>query len=236
MSDTQSHIRASKQLHKDNSLYGPADSWFQDTNIKRLFGIPYGIKKVNEYSNIKSVLDYGCGKGGLVLALKKTLCSDISIRGFDPGIEEYSTMPKEKFDIITCVDVLEHIDRHAIDAVLNQIKNSMTGFMVFIIDLIPAIKSLADGRNAHILLAPPEYWASKINQAFDYSICFNVGELKNGEKYPTRFIGCCCNDYKYYDAMNVFIKESNFGNMRLIMVGGGVVEWSMMRKDYKKLT
>ncbi len=235
MSGLESHIKASQQLHKESSSYGPASSYFQDSSVKRLFGIPYGIRKVNEYSRIKSVLDFGAGKGGLVLALKKTLGNEINIKGFDPGVKEYSTMPKEKFDIITCVDVLEHIDRHSIDAVLNQIKNSMTGFMVFIIDLIPAKKSLVDGRNAHILLAPPEYWASKINQTFDYSTCFNLGELENGEKYPIKFIGCCCKDYNYYDAMSVFIKESNFGNMRLVMQGQGIVTWKLNRKDYEKL-
>ena len=69
----ESHIKASQQLHKDSLSYGPASSYFQDTNIKRLFGIPHGIKIVNEHSRIKSVLDFGAGNGGLVLALKKAL-------------------------------------------------------------------------------------------------------------------------------------------------------------------
>lgn len=235
VSSPESHIKASRELHKNSQSYGPASSYFQDFNIKRLLGIPYGIKKANEHSSLSSVLDYGAGKGGLVLALKKTLSSQISITGFDPGVKEFSSKPNRRFDVITCIDVLEHIDRSSIDGVLNEIKNLMTGFMIFVIDLMPAEKSLADGRNAHILIAPPEYWASKINQSFDYSICFNIGELENGEKFPTKFIGCCCNSYNYYEAMSLFIKESNFGNMRLVVKGPGLVKFILSRKDYEKL-
>ena len=234
-SSPESHIKASRELHENSQSYGPASSYFEDSSIKRLFGIPYGIKKVNERSRIRSVLDFGAGRGGLVLALKKTLGNQISITGFDPGVKEFSDKPKRKFDVITCIDVLEHVDRYSIDGVLNEIKNLMAGFMIFVIDLMPAEKSLADGRNAHILIAPPEYWASKINQAFDYSICFNIGELENGEKFPTKFVGCCCNNYDYYEAMSLFAKESNFGNMRLIVKCSGHVKYMLNRQDYDKL-
>ena len=235
VSSPESHIKASQQLHKDSLSYGPASSYFQDTNIKRLFGIPYGIKIANEHSRIKSVLDFGAGNGGLVLSLNKILGEEIAVTGFDPGVNKYSEEPTGKFDVITCIDVLEHVDRTSIDKILNQIKNLTAGFMVFVIDLVPARKSLADGRNAHVLLAPPEYWASRINQAFDYSICFNIGELETGEKFPIKFVGCCCNEYTYYETMSLFIKESNFGNMRLVLKSPGEVNFKLARKDYEKL-
>ena len=54
----------------------------------------------------------------------------------------------------------------SIDAVLADIKHLTNKFCYLVIDLQPAVKKLADGRNAHILLAPQDWWVMKLSQLF----------------------------------------------------------------------
>ena len=34
----------------------------------------------------------------------------MKVDGYDPAVEEWSLRPENKYDIITCLDVLEHIE------------------------------------------------------------------------------------------------------------------------------
>lgn len=67
----------------------------------------------------KSMIDYGCGKGGLVMAMRST---GIEVAGFDPGVAEWSTMPTGEYDLLTCLDVLEHIEPDFLEATLDKIR------------------------------------------------------------------------------------------------------------------
>ena len=113
----------------------------------------------------KSVLDYGCGKGLLVRDLKRKLGQAIQINGYDPGVPEYDA-PYFQADVVTCFDVLEHIEQQSIDSVLNDISSQTAGLFICIIDLLPAQKKLPDGRNAHLLIAPPGWWLDKLTHTF----------------------------------------------------------------------
>ena len=87
---------------------------------------------------------------------------------------EFAQRPSQPVDILTCLDVLEHIEMASIDAVLREIHALTRQFCYLVIDLQPAVKSLADGRNAHILLAPPEWWSSRLAQLFPCITAFPV--------------------------------------------------------------
>jgi len=58
--------------------------------------------------------------------------------------------------------------------VLREIHGLTRQFCYLVIDLQPAAKTLADGRNAHILLAPPEWWTSRVAQLFPCIAAFPV--------------------------------------------------------------
>ena len=121
---------------------------------------------MNDFGACNSVLDYGTGKGKLVERLKRELPDSIKIMGYDPAVEEWKEKPNEPVDILVSLDVLEHIEMESIDAVLKDIARLTKNFCYLVIDLQPAIKKLADGRNAHILLAPPEWWVTRVSQLF----------------------------------------------------------------------
>lgn len=159
-----------KLLHKQSN-YGQTNHSI-NTKITKI------VEAASRQKICGSILDYGCGKGLLVEQLANTLGKNIVIQGYDPGYAKYD-VPYKPADIVTCFDVLEHIESEHIDAVLNDISTSTIKFFICIIDLLPAVKKLSDGRNAHILLAPPGWWVEKLTERFmsgHYAI-YNNGKL-----------------------------------------------------------
>lgn len=108
----------------------------------------------------KSLLDFGCGKGGTMRWLQG-LYPKIAVTGWDIGTEVYRRRPRsQSFDGIYSIDCFEHIEQQDIpDAIenLRRISHQDTKWC-HIIDMTPAKKRLPDGRNAHVtLLSAPEW-------------------------------------------------------------------------------
>lgn len=136
--------------------------------------LPDALRRMHELGCCNSVLDYGTGKGKLVERLRRELPATISVHGYDPAIEAYSRRPEQPADILTCLDVLEHVELDSIEAVLRDIASLTRQFCYLVIDLQPAAKTLVDGRNAHILLAPPDWWVARLSQHFPCLSSFPV--------------------------------------------------------------
>lgn len=99
------------------------------------------------------VLDYGCGKGVLVKALAE---NGVSARGYDPAMPEFKEPPKPA-GLVTCIDVLEHVEPEHLDAVLAELRG-LAPVAYLVIALFPARKILPDGRNAHLIIQPAAWW------------------------------------------------------------------------------
>lgn len=104
-----------------------------------------------------TVLDYGCGKG----TLKEAIGLVLDVREYDPAIEGKDQTP-EPADMVVCGDVLEHIEPDCIDAVLDDLRRCTIKLAVLLVSTVPSQKHLPDGRNAHILVKPPEWWLPKL--------------------------------------------------------------------------
>ena len=109
----------------------------------------------------QSIIDYGCGKGGVVLALKENY-SSIDTIGYDPGMVDFKVKPTKKFDMLISTDVLEHIEPVFLDAVLKEMNQYFTKNAFLIIATSPAKKFLPDGRNAHLIVETPGWWKHKL--------------------------------------------------------------------------
>lgn len=98
------------------------------------------------------VLDYGCGAGTLKPAL-----ADYPVREFDPGIIGKDGLP-DPADLVVCSDVLEHIEPHCLDAVLDHLFGLTRKACFAVIATRPAHKTLPNGRNAHLIVRPVKWW------------------------------------------------------------------------------
>lgn len=147
MSITESYIEELKKLHEKKS-FGKSSK------------IPGDVIECIEKYNIKSLLDFGCGKG-LTLEAVRQQYPDIKCTGFDPGREGLDVMP-DSVDLIYSSDVLEHIEPDQLDQTLTDLYNRSNKAMYHLIACHPAKKGLSDGRNAHLIIESPDWWRKKL--------------------------------------------------------------------------
>ena len=139
------------------------------------------------------------------------------MHGYDPAVEEWSIQPNEiGYDVVSCLDVLEHVEIQSIDAVLTNIKQLTRRFHL-VIDLQPAVKKLPDGRNAHILLAPPDWWSLKISQYFNSKVSFPIF---HDTGHIQKLVYVASNDPNTMPIMFLFLKMRLFG----FAMKGGVLK------------
>lgn len=117
------------------------------------------LRCIRDY-NIASILDFGCGKGNMVANLEKQFPS-LKIYGYDPTSENHNVFPGHNIDMIYSTDVLEHVEPSALDTTLHFLANKTLKVMHHLIACHPAKKKLNDGRNAHLIIEHPKWWAEK---------------------------------------------------------------------------
>jgi hypothetical protein len=113
---------------------------------------------------IDHLLDYGCGHN---LSLRKNLkpLRPFTYQAYDPGVPEYSDPPKPS-QMVVSIDVLEHIEPDLIDNVLDHLEELTEQVLFCTVHTGPAGKMLPDGRNAHLIQEPPEWWIPKFTDRF----------------------------------------------------------------------
>ena len=129
------------------------------------------VAQVIEQLGVTELLDYGAGKGRLGETLRKHLRRPLNIRHYDPAIPQWSAAP-EPCMFVACIDVLEHIEPALLENVLDDLKRVTAGAGVFTVHTGPAVKILPDGRNAHLIQQPPEWWLPEILKRFEL-VTFN---------------------------------------------------------------
>ena len=167
ISDQQ--LDLNRSLHANNTVFGSRpDAGGLTARLHK------AIIKMHDVGFCNSVIDYGTGKGALVSRLRDQLPGSISVYGYDPAVETFHTKPKHPIDILTCIDVLEHVELSAVDSVLNDIDTLTGHFCLLMIDLQPSVKTLDNGRNAHIMLAPHDWWLNRISIRFQNLATFVI--------------------------------------------------------------
>ncbi len=165
------------QMHSDKATFGGDIKAFRV--IDRLI-IKY---------KIKSIIDYGCGKGDLMFNRREKY-PKIEVFGFDPGNPDFAILPTKQYQMIITSDVMEHIEPRFLNNVLEHINSLFTDIGYFYIATSPSKKDLSNGRNAHLIVAGPDYWREKIEKKIDGKIIWediversftskgNFGEVK----------------------------------------------------------
>jgi len=107
---------------------------------------------------IKSVLDYGCGKGFLKMVLDRDFSGQVKVWEYDPCVEGKKELPGPA-DLVMCTDVMEHVERDSLDGVLAHILSLTRVFCYLAINMTPSGKVLKDGSNAHQLQRSAFWWS-----------------------------------------------------------------------------
>lgn len=171
---SEKYKKLNSKLHSDSEEYGNRNNFLCEQ-------LPTSIAIIHKLFKCKSVLDYGCGKGMIVRSLEDKLAKhSITIQGYDPCVEAYAVTP-EPADILISTDVLEHIEPDKIDEVLNHIGELTLQSCYLIIDLLPAVKNLPDGRNAHIMLETSGWWLDKLSKIFKSGVHYILEKEANPE-------------------------------------------------------
>lgn len=153
---TDEYRRQQERLH-ENPNYGVASIEYA----------PLVAEIVNALG-VSSLLDYGAGKGNLMRTIGERSLVRHAFRyiPYDPAVERFAERP-EPAEMVACIDVLEHIEPHLLDNVLNDLERVTEYVGFFTVHCGPAAKTLSDGRNAHLIQQPPEWWLPKILERFE---------------------------------------------------------------------
>ncbi len=163
MTISADYLEIQKELHKSLD-YGVMGAKFAPL-----------VLELAQKVEARSISDYGAGKCGLKTALHELDWSDFDYFPYDPAFPEYGE-PRTA-DIVCCIDVLEHIEPIFLDAVLQNLRSLVFKFGFFSIHSKPALKTLPDGRNAHLIQKPISWWQPKFEMLFKI---FHLAETNNG--------------------------------------------------------
>lgn len=144
---TPEYLAQQQRLH-DNPHYGRGGHRWSDYVIQM-------------YDGRGTVLDYGCGKGTLKLALKGM----VPMLEYDPAVPGKDACTGCRW--LVCTDVLEHIEPECLDDVLAHIGQKFDYKALLVACTRPAKKVLPDGRNAHLIIEDKEWWLDKLSEFFD---------------------------------------------------------------------
>lgn len=145
-----------KHLH-ESTVYGTASAQHAPA-----------VAKIIDLYGVSKLLDYGAGSRLTLIRTiseKRLVKSKFDYIPYEPAIEKYADEP-EPAEMVACIDVLEHIEPACLDDVLDHLKRLTLKIGYFTIHCGPAAKTLQDGRNAHLIQEPPEWWLPRITDRF----------------------------------------------------------------------
>ena len=142
-------------LHESNPNYGSASLQWGKT-----------VADMAKSWGCEALLDYGAGKQRLKPGLDEAGYSGMYFP-YDPAIEKISKIGDLEYDLVVCIDVLEHIEPNFLEYVLDDLQKHThyRGFCT--VHTGPAKKFLMDGRNAHLTQEPARWWLPKLCQRWN---------------------------------------------------------------------
>lgn len=125
-----------------------------------------------------AIIDFGCGSGRATQQLQdagfEAIGVDIAANCLDPDVNvplivsELTDLSNSSIaaDHGMCCDVMEHIARDDVDAVLHEIEAAVRRRCYFRIDSDRDSFGIAVGSPLHLTIEPPEWWHKKLSEHF----------------------------------------------------------------------
>jgi hypothetical protein len=145
-----SHIDRHRAAHVREDGYGRHRHLYLQETIRQL------ARSLGSAENQGlSWLDYGCGKGGFIEQIRP-LSLFATIVGFDPAVSGFSSRPAGRFDLVTCLDVIDIVEPRYLGAVVQDAATFTRGVAVF--------DCLTRPKTAALRPHSPLYWTQIIRQ------------------------------------------------------------------------
>lgn len=131
--------------------------------------LPHLRAFIHQNGPVHSLLDYGGGRGkqyniGEIYFPERHTNQSISqfldvqnITCWDPGRDRGSP-PSGKFDMVICIDVLEHCDSADLPWIISSLFSRARRAVFVQIACYPAGKTLPNGENCHCTVEAPQWW------------------------------------------------------------------------------
>jgi GT2 family glycosyltransferase/uncharacterized Rossmann fold enzyme len=223
---SKEYCELNQKLHADVPIYGLGGDKHAATAIKL-------AKKLNT----TSILDYGAGKQKLAQALPFPIWS------YDPAIPSIKESPRPA-DIVMCTDVLEHIEPDKLVFVLDDLRRCVKRVGYFVINTGASTKTLADGRNAHLIQKDDQWWKETISEFFTIGNAVTIGPEFHVIVGPpgidkmdyvidyvdpiTPFVSIVVPTYNHLDllkkCLNSIAEYTNLDNCEVIVVANGCTD------------
>ena len=168
---SEEQLALNRSLHQSDPAFGNRS---HASGVAK--GLPLALKRMHETGLCSSVLDYGTGKGLLVKELRRELPDSIKVTGYDPAVKNWSARPEEPHDILTCLDVLEHVEIGSIDSTLKDIESLTKLFVSWQLICSRLLRGLPTA-GMPTFLAPAEWWVARFSQVFSCLTTFPVNHL-----------------------------------------------------------
>ena len=152
-------IAMNEELHKSSKLYG--SGFHVTTHAGKLSVLIAQLLKKHDKI---TMLDYGCGKGKLIEIMPPMV--GVTYNRYDPCIEEFNKKP-EPSDVVTCTDVLEHIEPECLVNVLNDLQRVTKKVLYLCVAIVESSKYYSDGKNTHLICNNYDWWYPKLKARFN---------------------------------------------------------------------
>lgn len=117
--------------------------------------------------NIKSVLDFGCGRHHVLINQLFKRHPQVKFLGYDPAIEQPTSICTNEYDadpvdMVISTDCFEHVPEKELDQCFDLISLKAPKVLFFVVSTRPASTILPDGSNAHKTIKNGIWWQNKI--------------------------------------------------------------------------
>lgn len=127
------------------------------------------IGKMVRLLRAKTLLDFGCGRADAYRSPHKVWhhwgLKRAEVTLYDPAFNRDNVLPRGKFDVVVCSDVLEHVPTEETDTFIERLAGHARHGLWASVCCRPAKKKFPDGRNLHVTIKPFDWWHVKLEAA-----------------------------------------------------------------------
>lgn len=127
------------------------------------------IGKMVRVMRAKTLLDFGCGRGDAYRSPHRVWkhwgLPFSGVTMYDPAFNRNNEMPKGKYDVVVCSDVVEHIPETEVDAFIERLFGYARHAVWASVCCRAAKKSFPDGTNLHVCVKAHSWWFEKFEAA-----------------------------------------------------------------------